>query len=149
MTALPPPEFSRPHDITRLKVPVHLSATPTECAALATRLELIGLDRLEGDLRLVPGPADTLRVRGTLHADVTQTCVVTLEPVPATLTEEVDALFTTDPNAPPASEDDPDAPEPIHNGRIDLGEVLTQTLALALDPYPRKPGATFTGYEVG
>jgi uncharacterized metal-binding protein YceD (DUF177 family) len=36
--------------------------------------------------------------------------------------------------------EDPDPPEAIVDGMIDLGELLTQQLALALDPHPRKPG---------
>ena len=31
----------------------------------------------------------------------------------------------------------------------DLGELVTETLVLALDPYPRKPGAAFEGAEFG
>jgi hypothetical protein len=39
------------------------------------------------------------------------------------------------------NEDDP--PEPIVDGIIDLGAVTLEFLALALDPYPRKPGVSF------
>jgi hypothetical protein len=34
-----------------------------------------------------------------------------------------------------------DEPEPIVEGRIDLGEAVVQHLAVNLDPYPRAPGA--------
>ena len=34
----------------------------------------------------------------------------------------------------------------IDNGWIDLGEVVAETLALDLDPYPRKPGEAFPGH---
>ena len=40
------------------------------------------------------------------------------------------------------NEDEDDA-DPIDNGWIDLGEVTAETLALDLDPYPRKPGEAF------
>ena len=40
------------------------------------------------------------------------------------------------------NEDEDDA-DPIENGWIDLGEVVAETLALDLDPYPRKPGEAF------
>ena len=36
-----------------------------------------------------------------------------------------------------------DPPEPIVNGRIDLGAVTAEFLALGLDPYPRKPGVAY------
>lgn len=149
MTDHPTPEFSRPCDSARLKTPQHVEATPAERIALAKRLDLISVELLEGDVHLMPAKSGMIRVKGTLHARVTQTCVVTLDPVPAELTEDVDVLFTENEADLSVSEDDPEAPELIRNKRIDLGEVLTQTLALSLDPYPRKPDATFTGYEVG
>ncbi len=37
----------------------------------------------------------------------------------------------------------PDPPDPIVNGRIDLGQLAAEFLALGLDPYPRKPGVEF------
>ena len=34
-----------------------------------------------------------------------------------------------------------DPPEPLGDGLVDVGEIVTQQLALALDPYPRAPGS--------
>ena len=34
-----------------------------------------------------------------------------------------------------------DPPEPVVDGGVDIGEVVTEHLALALDPYPRREGA--------
>ena len=42
-----------------------------------------------------------------------------------------------------SDEETPDPPEPIENGIIDLCRVATDALYLAVDPYPRKPGAVF------
>ena len=39
--------------------------------------------------------------------------------------------------------DDDDEPDPIVDGKIDLGALAAEFLALGLDPYPRKPGAEF------
>jgi hypothetical protein len=41
------------------------------------------------------------------------------------------------------TDDDPEAPDeiPYQGSTIDLGEAATEQLALALDPYPRLPGA--------
>ena len=36
-----------------------------------------------------------------------------------------------------------DWPEPIIDGRIDLGTVVYETLATSLDPYPKREGASF------
>ena len=42
-----------------------------------------------------------------------------------------------------------DEVEPIINGIIDLGELAAQHLGVALDPYPRKPGAAFGEAQFG
>jgi uncharacterized metal-binding protein YceD (DUF177 family) len=85
-----------------------------------------------------------LHVTGEVHAEVGQSCVVTLEPVENTIEEEIDLLFL--PGVPePQAEGEPDenAPEPLVNGRIDLGAIATEFLVLGIDPYPRKPGVAF------
>jgi len=144
----PPPEFSRPFDADRLgadPVAVRIAARPEELAALARRLDLPSLGRLEASLTVRRRAGGTVLVDGTLSADAVRACVVTLEPVPERVEHRLAALF-----APPALLDDgidvdpdgdEDPPEPIEDGRIDLGELAAQHLSLALDPYPRAPGA--------
>ena len=39
--------------------------------------------------------------------------------------------------------------DPAVDGKIDLGEVLTEQLALSLEPYPRAPGASFAAINPG
>ncbi|MBX9758978.1 MAG: DUF177 domain-containing protein [Beijerinckiaceae bacterium] len=46
---------------------------------------------------------------------------------------------------PQHEEDDP--PDTIVDGKIDLGALAAEFMALALDPYPRKPGAQFAPVE--
>ncbi len=43
----------------------------------------------------------------------------------------------------PGSDDQVDPPDPLVDDAIDLGAVSAEFLALALDPYPRKPGVSF------
>ena len=40
-----------------------------------------------------------------------------------------------------------DEPDPLIDGRIDLGELAAEFVALGLDPYPRKPGVEFEAPE--
>ena len=40
-----------------------------------------------------------------------------------------------------------DAPDPIVDGRMDVGALIEEFLILSLDPYPRKPGVRFEGAE--
>jgi hypothetical protein len=76
--------------------------------------------------------------------------VLTLDPIDNELDETVDLDFT-----PPAAPNyvveegaqieivPDDAPEPLVGGNVDLGALAIEFLLLAMDPYPRKPGAVF------
>jgi uncharacterized metal-binding protein YceD (DUF177 family) len=70
---------------------------------------------------------------------------VTLAPVPAKIGESFSADFADADRRRPAETDldfeADDPPEPIRNGHIDLGELAAEQLSLALNPYPRAPGA--------
>jgi len=141
----PPPEFSRPFRLESLghaTVVERLAATAAERAALARRLGLQSLDRLEAELALAWRAGGTvLTVTGRFQAAVVQRCVITLEPLPVSLDEPIALDFATHPAVPGEEPLDPDAPEPLPPGGLDLGEEVAQALSLALDPYPRKPGA--------
>jgi uncharacterized metal-binding protein YceD (DUF177 family) len=117
--------------------------------ALADFLDLQAIDRFEisATLRRWRG-VKGLAIEGRISADVVQSCVVSLDPVPAKIDEPFTRRFLTadvlareveteeilvDPEA-----DDP--PEAWDGGDIDLGAIAAEHLALALDPYPRKPG---------
>ncbi|MBP5855786.1 DUF177 domain-containing protein [Marivibrio halodurans] len=145
-----PPEFSVPveaDDVPSGGKTYRLEADEAARAALAERLDLVALDRLAGEVALRPlagGPM--LIAMGRVEAELAQRCVVTLEPLPVSIKERFSVEY-----GPPEQEsveetereftlDDPDPPEEIVNGRIDLGELLVQRLAVLLDPHPRKAG---------
>jgi hypothetical protein len=140
----PAPEFSRPFRLGsvgpdgRREV---LEAEEAERAALARRFGIPAVESFRAELRLWPEADGAVRVEGRLVADVVQSCVVTLEPV-AQRVEEAVALRLLPAGAEPR--DDPDEPDEIPSGEgdvADLGEAVAEQLALALDPYPRSPGA--------
>lgn len=137
------PEFSRP--VTLDHVPaggqsLSLAASEEERAALARRLGLLGLLSFTGELQLRPAPEGCVLVTGRLAAKVDQACVVSLEPVRQRVAEEVAWRLLPDGMEPSDGDDDPDD-IPAEAGVVDLGEALAQQLSLALDPYPRAPGA--------
>lgn len=143
-------EFSRPIDVAKIPprgMDIEITAKPEECAALAKRMSLIDISAFSAkfELRHIDGGA-VIDVTGSLTAQVTQQCVVTLEPIPAAVKDTMQALFAPPEMVPadPGTTEIMDVlaidPEPIVDGFIDLGELASQHLALALDPYPRKPG---------
>lgn len=137
-------EFSRPVALARIPPDgrqENLRAAPAECAALARRFGIPAVNRFEAALRLLPEPGGGVAIEGRLAAEVVQECVVTLEPVVQQVEEAVH-LRILGPGE--GASDDPEAPDDVDapGGVADLGEALAEQLALALDPYPRAPGAT-------
>ncbi|WP_277979633.1 YceD family protein [Sphingomonas phyllosphaerae] len=122
---------------------VTIAADADERAALARRFDLVAVERLAGAFAVRRDPAGVL-VSGTVRADVVQACSVTGDPLPATIDEPVALRFV----APSAGGDDEielggdsiDTVE-LEGGGVDLGEVAAETMALALDPFPRSPRA--------
>jgi uncharacterized metal-binding protein YceD (DUF177 family) len=142
-------EFQRRQKVDRITdtpVTVHVAALPAECEAIAKRLELQEVESLEADCTLErPTHGETVRLRGRLKGKVTQTCVVTLEPIPVEVATEFERLYV--PGWTPDMEGeeeaiDPEAAdvEPLDGEAVDLGEAVVEELSLALDPYPRLPG---------
>jgi uncharacterized metal-binding protein YceD (DUF177 family) len=118
-------------------------------AEVARTAGLRSLPRLQATFDVARYGSDGLRVEGEVSATVGQTCVVTLDPIDNDVKEEVNLVFTP-PSTPIAEDDDDDAaiiapgePEPLIGETIDLGALATEFLIVGLDPYPRKPGATF------
>ena len=124
---------------------VVLEADAAQRAAIARSFDLPEVSRWIARLAVRPWGRDGLAVAGTVEADVTRICVVTLEPFPAAVSERVDVRFA--PQAEEHVEIDPtldvDPPDPLQNGGVDLGAVALEFFALGLDPYPRKPGVAF------
>lgn len=144
-----PVEFPRPLSLDRVSSTQHreeITATEKERADLAARFSLVSLDRLVAQFTLKRVRRDLVRVKGHITAELVQACVITLDPIPASIDERFEVDFL---EGMPIPETDleldaeaADAPEPAPNGWIDLGEMAAEHLGLALDPYPRKPGAS-------
>jgi hypothetical protein len=137
------PEFS--HPLVLANVPaegltLRLEADAAARARLAERMGLLALHALTAELRLRPEPEGCIGVRGRMRAEVEQACVVTLDPVAQSVDEEVAWRLLPAGMEPTDGDDDPDDIE-TEDGVADLGEALAQQLSLALDPYPRAPGA--------
>jgi uncharacterized metal-binding protein YceD (DUF177 family) len=133
------------------------AATKAEMDQIARLLDLVALNRLDFCYRLDHRGPGRVRLTGQLQADVTQTCVVTLDPVEARLDVPVEVEFLPDSLVEEFERraDQPDNqglldwPEAVLDGTIDLGPVIYETLATALDPYPKRAGASFDWSQAG
>ena len=140
------PEFSRRVELARLGAleAVHpIAAKVEEREALARRFGLLSLDRLKAEIRLQRLARGIVRLSGRLGADVVQACVVSLEPVASVLELDFTVLYgSAEPSKTVMVDLETDDAEPFDGDAIDIGEAVVQQLALALDPYPRAPGAS-------
>lgn len=157
------PPFSRPlrvDDVPESGLDLKIVANEAERDRLVKADGLVDLAQLEADLHIVRRGKSGLRVTGEVRARVTQTCVVSLEPFETQTREAIDLAFvpqaeSEEAYARAAAElaaahdkamalaEQPDPPDPIIDGKIDLGAICAEFFVLGLDPYPRKPGVLF------
>lgn len=157
VTPLPLHRPVRIEDIRQRGTRIAVATDAAERAGIAAMLDLPSVEKLEARYALTRN-GDRVRLEGEIDAALHQTCIVSLDAFPVTLSVPLKLDFAPEePEAPRRrntgeddgeidievrlNEDDP--PEPIVDGVIDLGTVTLEFLALALDPYPRKPGAAF------
>lgn len=138
-------------DLARGPISLGLEPDEAERAAIARTLKLEGLPSLRADLTVKPW-MDGVQVTGQFRAVVEQVCGVTLDPFEQVVQGEIDVLAVP-PGSPHAPQGeggevdlDPDGPEPpdvLDGDLVDVAGYVVEHLALELDPFPRKPGATF------
>ena len=129
---------------------VDIVPSAEERAGIAAQLGLRSVDRLQVKLHAVRFRGG-MRVTGTLTAGVTQASVVTLEPVAQEVSEPIDRIFLPGGEkayAGPANAEifvdleGDDLPDHFEGNEADLTALIVETLALAVDLYPREPGAS-------
>lgn len=132
---------------------IDLVADEAERGEIAGRLGLGRLERLQAHATLTRKGA-CVHAEGRLLASLDQACVITGEPVAAHVDEAFEVKFVPAPvdNAPDEeielAADDCDIV--FHDGAIiDLGSAIADSLALALDPYPRSAAAEAASREAG
>lgn len=114
-----------------------LVVTEAELAALADRFGFIEIRNLEISVEIVRVGPDAWDVKGRLQAKLLQPCIVTGDPVPETVDFALEERYVRATN-----EDDEvvvglEDSEPLVDGCIELGEMVAQSLALAVNTWPR------------
>jgi uncharacterized metal-binding protein YceD (DUF177 family) len=137
---------------------VRFAAGEGERAGIAKWSGIPSVERLEVRARIKKLEANRFGLTFDLEAEVTQSCVVTLEPVPAQIRRSFgrELVFVgrrdqadkgdKGPESKAALIDPEEAeegPEEITSLHFDLAAPALEEFALALDPYPRRPGVQF------
>ncbi len=114
-------------------------------ARIVKALDLASLSAFESEITVAPAHVGWT-LSGWVRAQAEQVCGITLEPLPVTVDQRFSVKLVEEADAAPEIEVtlDDDSPDVIEEGRIDLGQYAVEQFALALDPFPRKPGAEFT-----
>ncbi len=153
------PEFSRPVLVENLPdegETFEIEAAALERQVLSKRFGLLSLEALTARILLMPTAGGTISAKGSLAAQLTQLCVVSLKPVESHIEATFERLYehrqefgaSAENDIDPLAEEE-DFPEPLRADTIDLGEVAAEHLALELDPFPRLKDAAFAGYSSG
>ncbi|KQO80208.1 DUF177 domain-containing protein [Rhizobium sp. Leaf262] len=138
-------------------VRIGLSANADELKALAKLWDVVSVEYLKSQLQVTRWKRDGIKITGDVQAGLTQSCVVTLEPVSSVVDETFEHVFvpegsklarmmTNEQGEIVLDPDGPDTPDQFSGDTIDVGAVVAEFAALAIDPYPRKPDVDFAGY---
>ncbi|MFM2422247.1 MAG: hypothetical protein RL291_777 [Pseudomonadota bacterium] len=124
------------------------TATDAQRKALAETLDLVDVAQLQSTYRIKPLSRARFHIEGTVTAQVTQTCVVTLEPVPGSVDENFALEFWPDTDLPDAPTGEVEIAhvldiEGYARGALPIGRIVYETFAAGLDPNPRAQGAAF------
>lgn len=143
-------EFSRIVAVERINntsAEYNIEANQQEKEALSVRFSLVAINSLKANFIISRAEErDGYLIKGTVFADVVQSCIVTLADVPARLDFLIEVIAckqraiqnTTADHLLDLEEEDIEFID--ENGCIDIGEIAAQYLSLNLDPYPRASG---------
>ncbi len=129
-----------------------IEASTEECAALANEFGLLGVDSLAAEFAVTPWQSDGFAIAGRIVAAIRQSCVVSLVPVDQSIDEPFEVHFVPAGSRLAATASKPgrdvlvqvsdeEPPEVFSGHAIDIGPIVKEHFALAIDPYPRAPGA--------
>lgn len=134
------------------------SANEDEKKDLARRLSVESVGKAEAKITVCRlDNKRIIRTHGIIDAEIVQNCVISMDPIDQKIKDEFEAFFANPDDVVSLTKirherkahiegseqeilDEQDDPEPIVNGKIDLGELATQFLSLSIDPYAHKEG---------
>lgn len=131
-----------------------LELNGNERHAVAVFLGLVGLDSFILNYRIEPLANERFKLTGTLRAELSQACVITLEPIAESIEESIEIELWPDAQIREeetqsaekeffAEQIDEEPPVPIIAGRADLAGFAIEILSTSMEAYPRNENAKF------
>lgn len=131
-----------------------VTLSDSEKSEICTLCALKGITAFEAKVFLENKAGRKLRLTGCVTADIFQTCIISLEPVPARVEEEIDLTLISEVEATKLDEKmDDDGSlvisvesediDTYKDNLVDVGAIVMEHFALALDPYPRLDDVDF------
>ncbi len=111
--------------------------TADEIAALVVRFDFISIDDMDAVVSIQKVAHDCWDVAGTLSANVIQRCVITDIHVPELVDFTIEERYVRSVENNNGIEVDLNGAEPLVGGAIDIGEMVAQTLGVAVTPWPK------------
>lgn len=154
--------FVDAEDITSTEIKKVISASPQERKDLANRFDVPGIEHAEATLHIARQEGShVIHLRGEIKADIQQVCVVTGEDIVSHVEDSFEAWYedgedvvslqkvrrerlSTGMDNEVKMPDEREEPEPVVDGKIDVGELAAQYLSLSIEPYPYKEGLTLS-----
>ena len=116
-------------------------ASGKERQRLSERFQFLDVLSLFAEITIRKSSVDCWDVAGQLKGEVVQACVVTGVPLRETVDFLIEERYVRTDNDQEEVEVHMSAAEPLENETINIGELLAQTLSIAVTPWPRAPEA--------
>jgi uncharacterized metal-binding protein YceD (DUF177 family) len=134
------------HEIPRAGISELREAGDDLRQAIAKELRVPACRKLIADYVVKNAGAGRFQLKGTLTAEFERECVLTLEPLTESLKEPLDCLFVPPELIPQHQSEEEEAHaveeiEPITSQDIEVGRIIYEVIAAALNPYPRASDA--------
>ena len=125
-------------------------ACDRELKSLAERFEFLDVLSLSAELTICKSARDCWDVVGQLRGAVVQACTSTGVPLRETVDFLIEERYVRTVGNQKEIEVNMGSAEPLENEAINVGELLAQSLSIAVTPWPRDPDApeTYTSGEV-
>jgi len=136
----------------------HIELNASEKRTLAGALEVVQVQSLIADIDLKYLGNGRVSAKGNLIANILQSCVVTLEPIECKIEETIDLQYWPEVSSDAKKNIDGDGesiidplgedePEYYTGSEINLARLVFESLSSAINPYPKKPGASLDWIE--